>query len=676
MGTSVLHIKTEIECRVYLFDEYKGIATPGVYFNLEVRIGVQDLLFVSVSDVAECYSKQFNVENFENDYHIIIEKSKFKKLTDIASSAEVNNGIIDKDGVVYSRDGKSLLRCKNEELRQYQVKEGCEIIREYAFAGTLLGCGITSIVLPAGLKHIGDFAFYGCSNLVGINLPNSLLSIGTSAFEDCYYLSQISLPASIRQVGVGAFVNTMVRTITSESKKFYFKDGCLIDRESSQLITYLSDNQNVKLPKGLKSIGNFALYKNKNIKSVILPEGLTHIGKQAFRECRSLSCISLPASLTRIDQFAFIECDNLTAIIIPFGKSNLFGNLLPEKMHSLIKEDIIPYLEKKPKTREERPPLYLFFDTETSGLPKDDSAPASDTRNWPRLVQLAWILTDEVGNVLSSSSSIIKPDGFTISKEATKIHGIDTAKALREGKPLKNVIEEFLNATKKANYLVGHNISFDQKIVGAELCRLGMKDTISTVKGICTMRSATNYCEIPRGNYYGYKPPKLQELYQKLFGCNFDNAHDAMADVKATAKCFFELKRREVVELMIEEGFALLNPSALKKREAVYSLQEMADRYGKVTVHLDTMRREDGSEYYLSGLKFGKGPNSLFVLFSSCLFDDDPSKRDSEFWVVEIGKKVWSNREQYYIVQEKDEETGELLKRKNGDPILMIYPKA
>ena len=101
----------------------------------------------------------------------------------------------------------------------------------------------------------------------------------------------------------------------------------------------------------------------------------------------------------------------------------------------------------------------------------------------------------------------------------------------------------------------------------------------------------------------------------------------------------------------------------------------MADRYGKVTIHRDKMRREDGSEFCLCGLKFGKGPDSLFVQFSSCLFDDDPSKRDSEFW-VEIGKKVWSNREQYYIAQEKDEETGELLKRNNGDLMLMIYPKA
>lgn len=44
MGTSVLHIKTEVECRVYLFDEEKGIAKTGSYFNLEVHKTEQDFI--------------------------------------------------------------------------------------------------------------------------------------------------------------------------------------------------------------------------------------------------------------------------------------------------------------------------------------------------------------------------------------------------------------------------------------------------------------------------------------------------------------------------------------------------------------------------------------------------------------------------------------------------------
>lgn len=76
MGTSVLHIKTEVECRVYLFDEEKGIAKPGTYFNLEVRKGEQDLLFVSTKDEGLFGRMIYNVEEHDCDYRLTVEKSR------------------------------------------------------------------------------------------------------------------------------------------------------------------------------------------------------------------------------------------------------------------------------------------------------------------------------------------------------------------------------------------------------------------------------------------------------------------------------------------------------------------------------------------------------------------------------------------------------------------------
>lgn len=58
--------------------------------------------------------------------------------------------------------------------------------------------------------------------------------------------------------------------------------------------------------------------------------------------------------------------------------------------------------------------MYLFFDTETTGLPKRWNAPVTDLENWPRLVQLAWIMYDDRGNMLESRDVIVKPEGFTI----------------------------------------------------------------------------------------------------------------------------------------------------------------------------------------------------------------------------------------------------------------------
>ena len=188
---------------------------------------------------------------------------------------------------------------------------------------------------------------------------------------------------------------------------------------------------------------------------------------------------------------------------------------------------------------------YLFFDTETTGVPRNYKAPSSDTRNWPRLVQLAWILADEEGNRIHEGNLIVKPEGFVIPTDATKIHGITTQKALAEGILLKDAISMFKADLDLANFVVGHNVDFDKKIVGAEMVRLGMSDELGRKKSYCTMLSTTNFCKIP--GPYGYKYPKLQELYKKLFGKEFDKAHDAMSDIEATEQCFWELRKRKLI---------------------------------------------------------------------------------------------------------------------------------
>ncbi len=189
---------------------------------------------------------------------------------------------------------------------------------------------------------------------------------------------------------------------------------------------------------------------------------------------------------------------------------------------------------------------YLFFDTETVGLPKDYEAPASDTLNWPRMVQLSWILTDNQGNVLSTHDCIVRPDGFVVPEKAASIHGITTERALAEGAPLDSVLTVFLQTLDSAEYIVGHNISFDIHVVDAELVRRGYDVRLTPMKAYCTMLAGTDYCKLP-GNYGHYKWPKLQELHKTLFGTEFDDAHNSAADVDATCKCFWEMRRRKLI---------------------------------------------------------------------------------------------------------------------------------
>jgi DNA polymerase III epsilon subunit-like protein len=189
--------------------------------------------------------------------------------------------------------------------------------------------------------------------------------------------------------------------------------------------------------------------------------------------------------------------------------------------------------------------MYLFFDTETTGLPRNWKAPVSDLDNWPRLVQLAFLFYDSHGNKISGGDFIVKPEGFTIPTQASRVHGISTERALREGHSLLSVLQHFNSLVEQASYLVAHNMSFDEKIVGAEFLRNGMKNSIQTKNKICTMESTTNFCAIH--GPYGYKWPKLSELHYKLFKTEFEEAHNAAADITATAKCFWELKRLGVI---------------------------------------------------------------------------------------------------------------------------------
>lgn len=191
--------------------------------------------------------------------------------------------------------------------------------------------------------------------------------------------------------------------------------------------------------------------------------------------------------------------------------------------------------------------MYLFFDTETTGFPKNWKAPITDTDNWPRLVQIAWMLYDLDGNEIDKQDYIIYPEGFRIPKGATMVHGISTAQALAEGKPLDEALTHFAKDVERATLIIAHNIEFDERVTGCEFIRADIDHKLFHKPRLCTMKSkpVINFCKI-RGRY-GYKWPKLIELHQAVFGVGFDEEHNAAADIEATAKCFWELKRLGVL---------------------------------------------------------------------------------------------------------------------------------
>jgi DNA polymerase-3 subunit epsilon len=216
------------------------------------------------------------------------------------------------------------------------------------------------------------------------------------------------------------------------------------------------------------------------------------------------------------------------------------AGIFVEKQGETIKNEFSTAIESKRQDI-----FYLFFDTESTGLPKDWKAPVTNVDNWPRLVQLAYLGYDKEGNQICSGDFIIKPNGFSIPADSSRIHGITNEKAINEGKTIFSVLEKFSELVNQSTYLVAHNMSFDEKVIGAELLRNGMQNVIQSKSKICTMEKSTNFCAI--SGPYGYKWPKLSELHYKLFRTGFEEAHNAAVDITATAKCFWELKKLGIV---------------------------------------------------------------------------------------------------------------------------------
>jgi len=209
--------------------------------------------------------------------------------------------------------------------------------------------------------------------------------------------------------------------------------------------------------------------------------------------------------------------------------------------------------------------MYIIFDTETTGLPKRWKAPLIESENWPRCVQIAWQVHEDSGELLSHEDYLIQPQGYTVPYDAEQIHGISTALAQQQGRPLAEVLALFSSALEQADYVAGHNVTFDLNIMGAEFLRLGDHNPLEQAQVIdtCTEETA-QLCQLPGGRGGKFKLPTLTELYIHLFGTGFGEAHNAIADVEATTRCFLELLRK-----------GQLHPPVLKgKSEQLRVLQE------------------------------------------------------------------------------------------------------
>lgn len=129
----------------------------------------------------------------------------------------------------------------------------------------------TSYDIPAGIRVIGDAAFYECKTLTRIGIPQTVTVLGDNAFHHCDALEHVTIPDGVTRIGSHAFIYCALKEIV--------------------------------IPDGVKSIGYFALGYNDSLTRITVPEGVEEIGPYAFAWCDALEEVILPASVTSIGEY-------------------------------------------------------------------------------------------------------------------------------------------------------------------------------------------------------------------------------------------------------------------------------------------------------------------------------------------------------------------------------------
>jgi DNA polymerase III subunit epsilon len=186
------------------------------------------------------------------------------------------------------------------------------------------------------------------------------------------------------------------------------------------------------------------------------------------------------------------------------------------------------------------------WDTETTGFPVKDGK----LEQQPYIIQFAAIVSEleDDGSIreIERHDILIKPR-ISIPFGASQVNGIYDRDV--ENVPyIEDSIDTIMKVLNAADIVVGHNVSYDEQILGYELDRLGRSGDYTPIQSICTMKASTEYCKLP-GRGFAWKSPKLSELHRHLFGEWFEGAHNALVDVEATGRSFFELVKRRVIKL-------------------------------------------------------------------------------------------------------------------------------
>ncbi|PRD56222.1 3'-5' exonuclease [Sphingobacterium gobiense] len=185
----------------------------------------------------------------------------------------------------------------------------------------------------------------------------------------------------------------------------------------------------------------------------------------------------------------------------------------------------------------------LFIDTETSGIPQRWNRPYSDEKNWPHVIQVAWIVYEASGVEIKRTSKYIYENDIDITPSSYDVHGITSTFLKQHGDKRKEVLRKLAHDIQKYKPLIiGHFVELDVQVLSADYYRANLKNPFIHQSFFCTMLDSEKYVANPSITYF-----RLPQLHEYLFDNPLTEIHEAEQDASATAKCFFELWNRHEI---------------------------------------------------------------------------------------------------------------------------------
>lgn len=265
-----------------------------------------------------------------------------------------NPNFMSDDGILYSKDGKKLIRYPNARPdTHFDIPEGVEVIASQAFMQSYTGdspletvkfpstlkeieslafrqSSLTSVTLPGTLEKVGSSAFDISKKLASLTIEEGVKELGDYAFWSCEALTSVKFPASLKKVGNSCFGHSGLTSVDLGSVEeignyaFYYTKLNEVTVPATVKDAGIASFCNIKtltkatFKAGAKDVGSYMFFYDTALSDLTLADSITNVGEYAFGYCVALKEVTMPRSLSTMGDAVFYKAwKSLKTVVFP-----------------------------------------------------------------------------------------------------------------------------------------------------------------------------------------------------------------------------------------------------------------------------------------------------------------------------------------------------------------------